>query len=421
VLTSRGVVFVDTNHGEAPALRCNEAFFVNTSAVPQLWGRAGYLALKTQYDVLHSQDRGCTLVRATGLPDVSLGGYAVVPDLEETMLVATSQPDPHGGVYASHDHGVSFERRYAGEHDEAFTELRVAPSMAARIYASGFRLDALAMKVSFVWAVSNDVGRTFTRTPLTTERVLLGVSAQNPELVFAYEKLPTDTQEVAILQSDDGGATFTDRLHLTGRPVFAASADVVWLGATETKGLFTSRDGGRTFSVAATDLTSISCLAHHDGVLHVCARRFPIELGVWSLASEQAPLEPVLAFAQVATPVQCADDQGVCTASWQDWSAELLSALPVADAGTPADADAGSGTATALPQPTADASVGSADAAVRGPNKPENAGCAAARHGSGDAPRLASCASLLSGLFGLTLAARRRRKAESQGLRSLRR
>lgn len=412
VLTSRGVVF---SQQEGAALRCNEAFSVNTSALPQLWVQGDSLTLATPYGVLRSRDRGCTVTEAAGLPDVALGGFAVLADAQQTMLVSTGQSHPMGGVFASVDHGQSFLLRHANASAEAFTVLVAAPDAPARVYASGFVLDAALRKVTFLWARSDDGGLTFTRTPLERERVLLGVLPGHADMVFAYERLSDLTEEVSLLRSVDGGLTFAESARLHGRPVLAASpsGDALWVGASATPGLLHSVDLGGTFAGQHPELLAVTCLAHQRGALHVCGQLFPIELGVWSAASAEAPLAPVLRFSDVTTPVACGAGPDICTASWQDWSAELLSERVGSDAGTPLDA--GSGMLDAgQPQPRA-AQAGTHDSGAVSSPAPASSGGGCQVTQSADSQVGATVPGLVTAVLALLGLASRRGRRLSAG------
>jgi hypothetical protein len=311
VLTNRGLVF-------DAQLRCNEAYGVNTSAYPRVWSAATHTLLVTQNSVLRTSDRGCTLTHATGLPDRSLGGFTA--SSQPVLLVSTLTAELGGGIYASVDDGLSFARWADNEPYEAFRELMFAASDPARVYASGFRVEPSSGKVSYVWAVSRDGGRTFTRTPLDQERLVLATAPDDADVLWAW-----DAQTGAVYQSRDAGTTFVERLRLAGKPSLALHGRSVWVGAEGSEGVHVSRDEGATFTTVLPELTSVSCLRMRGDALYLCGVRYPVELGVWSLdAAGDGPLREERMFADVRAPVWCAGERDECALPWRDWSLELL-------------------------------------------------------------------------------------------------
>ncbi|MET0285838.1 MAG: hypothetical protein ABW352_15260 [Polyangiales bacterium] len=316
VLTNRGVV-IDAQ------LRCNESYGVNTSAYPRLW-LGETMVIATQNSVLRSPDRGCTLVHATGLPDRSLSGFSAGRGV---LLVTTLTAELGGGVYASADQGASFTRWADNEPYEAFRELMFAPGDAMRVYASGFRVEPASGRVSYVWAVSRDGGRTFSRSSIADERLVLAVSARDADVVWAW-----DSQTGSVFASRDAGKTFAERLRFQGKPSLTLSGSFVWAGSEADEGLRVSRDDGETFTTILPELTAVTCLSTHEGTLHVCGVRYPLQLGIWSLVEgADTGLREELMFEDVAQQVACAEPT-TCEQPWQDWSLELLSNV---DAGVP--------------------------------------------------------------------------------------
>ena len=340
VLTNRGLVFPTGSEPEAPfSLRCNEAYQVTTGALPNLVLDAeGALVLQTARGVSITSDQGCGFAWASGLPDLPLGGFAQDPAAPNKLLVTTQDYETESRTFASEDYGHTWTPRARNAASSVYDALVVAGD-GQRVYAAGARYDLVARELIPIWAVSRDSGRSFRDQDLKTQRMPLGVHPGRPDTVFARETTSTGISEPLdkLVRSTDGGATFTTVLDAKSvLSSFVASADGarIWVGS-ETAGLHVSSDGGASFTrVAPDDILSVRCLHHRQGVLWVCANRYPNTHGVWSSIDDGVTWSEALTFSRVTSQVSCANaTKNVCEMPWLDWERELLSEPKAADAG----------------------------------------------------------------------------------------
>ena len=342
VLTNRGLVFATESAGTTTfSVRCNEAYGVNTAEVPDVWAdERGQLVLSTSSAVSTTADRGCSFVKSTGLPELSLGAAAEVPSQPGRKLVPTIVYDEPGQLFVSDDHGRSWKAQSSTVAMTAYAKL-VTSADGQRIYASGDRFDVKSGKLVQVWASSSDGGKTFGNEDVSNARVPLGVHPLKPELVLARERiepageLPYDR----LVRSRDAGRTWEVVRELTSTlATFTATPDgrQLWVGGE--MGLLTSTDDGAHFEpVAADEVVAVRCLYYRQDKLWACANMAPNTYGVWSSDDRGSSWTEILTFARVTEPVSCPRDVArTCDLPWQDWSRELLTGAS-ADAGMTRD------------------------------------------------------------------------------------
>jgi photosystem II stability/assembly factor-like uncharacterized protein len=348
VLTNRGLVFGPGLAADTFSLRCNEAYGVNTSAQPQLFlDDAGRLALVTYEGVRASADRGCTWQDASGLPDISLGGFTQSPQQPSELLITTQSYQVPSQIFASQDYGRSWSQRATNQAATAYQALLSAPD-GRTVFASGNRFDAAKSKLVPLWAISHDEGKTWEEQELEATRYPLAVHPANPQLVFArqLEAVPTAAALQQLVRSDDGGKTFTKLLEVPAISAFASTPDgaTLWLGSS-TDGLYRSDDAGKRFArVQEEQILGVFCLHHRLGRLWLCARWAPNRGGIWSSDDDGKSWDLRLGFDQVQQNVSCPAQQvAVCAQPWRDWEYELLAISPsdagvLPEAGTAPDA-----------------------------------------------------------------------------------
>ena len=344
ILTNRGLVFAAQPASEQGySLRCNEAYGVNTSAEPHAFiDDAGKLGLVTYKGVHTSPDRGCSWVDASGLPAVSLGGFAQNPQRPGELLVTTQSYQVPSQIFVSHDYGRSWSLRAENQPATAYQTL-LGASDGTTLFASGNRFDSASKKLVPLWARSSDGGSTWQEEELAAARHPLGVHPTDPQVVFARapDALATSAPRDELLRSEDGGKTFTTLLGLPPISAFAATPDgaTMWVGSG-TGGLYRSDDGGKSFAqVEKEQILGVYCLHQRLDRLWLCARWAPNRGGIWSSDDRGESWSLVLGFDQVSENARCAPEQeAVCAQPWRDWEYELLG-RPLADAGV---ADAGS-------------------------------------------------------------------------------
>jgi photosystem II stability/assembly factor-like uncharacterized protein len=343
ILTNRGLVFAAQPASEQGySLRCNEAYGVNTSAEPYAFvDDAGRLGLVTYKGVHASSDRGCSWADGSGLPGVSLGGFAQNPQRPGELLVTTQSYQVPSQIFVSHDYGRSWSLRATNQPSTAYQALLSAPD-GTTLFASGNRFDAASKKLVPLWARSSDGGSTWEEQELVAARHPLAVHPMNAQVVFARapDALATSAPRDELLRSEDGGKTFTTLLGMAPISAFAATPDgaTMWVGSG-TGGLYRSDDGGKSFAqVGKEQILGVYCLHQRLDRLWLCARWAPNRGGVWSSDDRGESWSLVLGFDQVSENARCAPEQeAVCEQPWRDWEYELLGRTP-GDAGVSDDA-----------------------------------------------------------------------------------
>jgi hypothetical protein len=224
----------------------------------------------------------------------------------------------------------------------------VAPSRAARVYASGKRLDGNVLRDT--WLVSDDGGGSFASIDVPQKRRPIAVHPRNADAVLAAEREGA-TSVTMLLRSTDGGKTFQGVRRVPSVLAFASNADGtrLWIGTGVGSddlrgGLFESRDDGATFEPIRDELMAVTCLASRGTRLWMCASVAPGIGGVWFQEDDATPLVPALRFDQVVTPLDCPGDadstlSSLCTAEFRDWITEQVGTA--GDAGTDAGAPTG--------------------------------------------------------------------------------
>jgi photosystem II stability/assembly factor-like uncharacterized protein len=354
VLTNRGLIVPNLGGqdgaGSAYSLRCNEAYGVNTSAVPILLHDAsGALVMATTEGVSLSADRGCKWQPGSGLPDISLGGFFQDQSAPSKLLVTTQVYEQPSQLFTSSDYGKSWTVLGTNNPYSVYRQL-LASHDGQRVLAAGNRYDLASKKLLSLWSTSSDGGKTWQDEDLAAPRYPLGFHPSDPNVVFAREPNPMATIDPhdALLRSDDGGRTYTSLGELPPTNSFTATPDgsVIWVGTTG--GLYRSTDQGKTFARQDEDeITAITCLAYRKDTLWVCANFAPNTNGVWTSTDQGASFVPHLLFNDVTTEVRCQGDIEMrCVQPWRDWQYELDNGFGT-DAGVlpePApDADAGAG------------------------------------------------------------------------------
>jgi len=419
VLTNRGVIFPVEGAAPSYSLRCNESYGVNTAQVPHLvLDPTGGLVVASVRAVETTSDSACTFTPSTGLPKLSLGGFAQVTSAPNRLLTTTQVYEQPAKVFASEDYGHTWSE-LATNHTLAVYEALLASSDGQRLFASGHRYDMPNKKLLSIWGTSSDGGKTWVDQDLASDRFPLGFHPSDPQVVFAREPVPMRTIDPRdrILRSSDGGATFEVVQELPPVASFSSTPDgsSIWLGS-QTEGLWRSTDGGKTFARVQEDtIMGVYCLQYRQDRLWACTRMAPNTGGIWSSDDRGTTWNKLYSFEQITSQVSCRPGptpQEVCEQPWKDWTYELLTnfedaGVPpaVADAGSDAGAlVADSGTSTIVegvdPVPELDAGVRQGDAGAS--TKSDDGGCSAIPG------QKSGSASLLFGLAMLTWLRRRR-------------
>jgi hypothetical protein len=370
VLLNRGLLFPASGGDLHYSLRCNEAYGASVSELTHARLAAAdsaALLVVTSSLAARSEDHGCTWQPATGLPEVTLGGFTQPREPTAELLLSTIDPDGQSQVFASTDQGVSFAARASNGAGEVYTSLLVAPSDGQRVYARGARVNRQDNTIEQLWASSSDGGAHWQNSVVPRELEPLGVHPQNPQMVFAVEAEDELGTSYRVLQSPNAGEGWVTVLEgLSEVTSFAATPDakLMWVGAGHEGGLYESRTGGASFVRVQDDIHEVHCLHQRLGKLWLCGNRAPNVDGVWVSSDGGASFDTVLTFDQVTEPVQCSAAESACVEAWRDWVLEIFNGK---DPSAPADAGAGP------PVPVADAGV-SMPALDGGAAEPESRG-----------------------------------------------
>ncbi|MFM2419273.1 MAG: hypothetical protein RL385_3996 [Pseudomonadota bacterium] len=343
VLTNRGLLFPGPL---GYALRCTLAYGASTAEESRgLLADDGRIVVQSSAGVFSSLDQGCTFSRAPGLPPGPLATFATSAD-RQRLLTSTAGYAEAGQVYVSEDGALGFRALLTLPDKSDVEAMVVAPSRAARVYASGKRLDGNVLRDT--WLVSDDGGRSFARTDVPRKRSPIGVHPRNADAVLVAER-EVDTSVTTLLRSADGGKTFQHVREVPSVLAFASSADGArsWIGTGVGSddlrgGLFVSNDDGATFEPIRDELLAVTCLASRGPRLWMCGSVAPGIGGVWSQEDEATPLVAQLRFDHVVTPLDCPGELdstlgGQCEGDFRDWLTEQVGTAgdAGADAGTP--------------------------------------------------------------------------------------
>lgn len=217
-------------------------------------GRDGAMFAATPHGLRVSRDRGCTFTSVAGsIAGTWIAGLDVGPTGE--VWVATADGGKANDVFHSTDGGATFASAGLGSSTIWWRSVAVAPSRAARVYATGYQVAGESPRTHV--EITDDSGAhwregALTGVQLATTPLILvqAIDPADPDHVFA-----TSVGAVAngdrLYRSRDGGARWREVL-ATG-----AIRGVVITGATVTVDAapraFVSRDGGETFTEAARD------------------------------------------------------------------------------------------------------------------------------------------------------------------------
>ncbi len=318
-----------------------------TEDPPVVVAEGGALVLGTFNGLRRSDAQACGYLDG---PASTLGAFAIDVQRDNTgaLWVAMSPGDAVNTFQRSTDGGVTFTTMGSAPEGVLLEKMRIAPSDARRIYASGAVPRTSSTPRRAVFLHSEDGGVTFATTelPLLSDEErnahVLAVDPTNPARVLVrMVRRVTDTVPERLLLSEDGGLTFRTVLELTEMTGVAFSHDgrYVWAGSWD-GGFLRSDDGGRTFAMLNPTL-GVRCIAERaadDGTsdLFVCVDAFTQPYAVARSFDLGENLERVWSFSDAVNDVGCnvcTAVGGTCPAYWPDVVFDL--ALTRDDAGMP--------------------------------------------------------------------------------------
>jgi hypothetical protein len=349
------------------------------------YSSAGTIFAGTYGGLLANRD-GCTFA-VSAIGQVSVSTVEHGPD---GALYAAASDDTDTKIYRSTDDGVTFPQSATpAGNDASWSSLVVAPSDPTRVYLTGHRFERVCfhgriegatcktpkdcgepgsgpMPIcesvrQFLLFRSSDAGKTWVpmsrtgfQVTLSSELTIVGVSATNPDAIYAHTTYEDAIMQEGLYRSTDAGASWTKVVttHAPTAYLVRANGDVIY--ATQNGGAFHSSDAGMTWTELA-GAPHINCLAENAaGEVWACTINFtsmglPHADGYGIMKStDLATWTPVLKFQDIAGPLSCPAgtvQQDTCVASKPSTWCCLMSQIGV----TTTDVDCGGAHACVAP------------------------------------------------------------------------
>jgi len=239
-------------------------------------------------------------------------------------MAAADVPDGMGSVgdakiYKSTDNGATFPTSAtAGQINDWYNSLEVAPSDPSRVYLSAYRL-AVGGSRSFQIYKSTDAGATFTpvtSTGFTTSDDssidIVGIKANNPDTLFVRVTVANGNLGDVIWRSDNAGGTWTKIFEQADNISFVARANGDLVAATKLSGTFVARGPTNATWEPVAGAPHVNCLVESPaGELWACTQNF----GAMQIPSDDAGImkttdltswTKVLRYQDIGGPVECA-------------------------------------------------------------------------------------------------------------------
>jgi photosystem II stability/assembly factor-like uncharacterized protein len=337
-----------------------------------LWQPDGTLLAATGAALIRSQDGGCTwsvhdYFKSQGLWPMGLASPASHPS---RLWVTTGRTASRNGIYRSDDGGQTFTPSLQSD-TAVFTAVKVAPSDTRRIYVSGGTATGLRIYRSDDegehWEELAHPFPEYSVGSRPYDLFVLRVSDTDPDRLWARVSWQGWTY---VLESKDGGRTFTSVLHPEGQDRDAtdeylmgievsADGNTLWV-ATPTR-LYRVR-AGETSATLLPLPDGNACAQREGDVLYVCGAS---RLHDWALATttdEGQTYTPLFNLPDTRPPACPAGTptHDLCRPNWPQFAPTIEAdpSLPseTVDAGTvdggSTGADAGTDTGDAGTEPT---------------------------------------------------------------------
>ena len=300
--------------------------------------RDGTIFATTSTGLRISRDGGCSFATATaeappGDPGRIAGAWVTAIDIAPTgdVWVATANTGSPSGVYRSTDSGATFAPGGLASPTIWWKSLAVAPSRAARIYATGYQVagtrpDGGPLPPTTHLEISDDTGAHWQHSPLTGVRFgamplvrVLAVDPANPDAVLLASSLANASGD-RLYRSGDGGLTWTDVLD-TASPIvdLAFEQDGSAVVATRSAASFRSADRGASFQ-PLTGAPRLGCVGQRgDGAVFGCGANSDPDFKAIARTRDGATWGKVFRFAELAGPVDCpagTAQHDVCSGLW---------------------------------------------------------------------------------------------------------
>jgi hypothetical protein len=286
-----------------------------------------------------SRDGGCSFATATAalapsdparIADKWIDAIDIGPTGE--VWVATADNGKPNDVYRSTDNGLTFAPRGMQSPTIWWKSIRVAPSRASRIYATGYQVagvlpDAGQMPPTTHFLTSDDDGATWTRSALSGVQLGVlplvyasGVDPGNPDIVIMLSTGANPPSGDRLYRSSDGGVTWAEVLATQGAVLDVSLTDAGdVLVATLGGNAFRSTDHGTTFAPLVGP-PQLACVGQGiDGQLYGCGANWEPDFKAVARSSDGAAWNQVFRFVELAGPLECpagTAEHDTCGGQW---------------------------------------------------------------------------------------------------------
>lgn len=279
----------------------------------------------TTYEGLRvSRDGGCSFATATaelapGSQNRIAGMWIDAIDIGPTgeVWVGTATTGQPNNVYVSSDNGGSFNPAGLASATIYWKSVKVAPSSAANVYATGYELTPPTAHVRH----STDGGRNWTPSPLqdvqygSTPITLIGaIDPTNPDVVYLISQGAAQAGD-KLYRSSDAGTRWTEVLSTDGpiSGVVIVDAQTVYVTTMLQSGAsfiggppYRSTTSGTLFE-RMTNAPHLACLGvAPGGDLIGCAANWEPDFAAVMRSRDAASFTKVWRFVELAGPLSCA-------------------------------------------------------------------------------------------------------------------
>jgi photosystem II stability/assembly factor-like uncharacterized protein len=235
----------------------------------------------TTFDGLRVNRDGCVYEASVLSPPQSLNFFSAVEVAANGAIYAASVDGNDGKIYRSTDDGESFPvSAEPGQPNDWWQSLESAPSNPSVVYLAGYRLAAGQPK-QFLLFRSSDAGVSFQPLPVddiatmpNSTIEIAGISATDPDRVYARVVLADNSVSYALYRSTNGGQSWQKINELPGPISFVVRRNGDLVLGTQLLGSFVSRDNGDTWQ-PLEDAPHISCLTENSaGEVWACTQNY---------------------------------------------------------------------------------------------------------------------------------------------------
>lgn len=320
--------------------------------------RDGTIFAATYTGLRVSRDGGCSFATATaalpaGAPgriaDAWVDAIDIAPNGD--VWVATANSGRPSGVYRSTDNGRTFTPGGLSSPAIWWKSVAVAPSRAARIYATGYQVAGARSgggqtRPTTHLEISDDTGAHWQESPLTGIAFgamplvrVLGVDPADPGVVLIASSLANASTGDRLYRSSDGGMTWTDVLD-TAAPIVDLAFEPTGTVVVATLGgaPFRSADRGASFQPLA-GAPQLACVGQRgDGAVFGCGTNGEPDFQAVAWTRDGATWSKLLRLAELAGPVDCpagTAEHDTCIGLWPAVQQQLGATGPAACSAPP--------------------------------------------------------------------------------------